>query len=158
MAKSKTLEEAYKECEYGGLFQDQEVISYDKIKTTLEISETNTTIAKQVAKGLDKKSLGWSVVYKLFYDALMEVADALVRLNKKKIPNHQCLFAYICTYYPELDLSWEFFEKIRTKRNGLNYYGTPIKYEEFKEVELQMFLYIKTLTEAVGSKLTKLKY
>ncbi|MBI5072192.1 hypothetical protein HZA99_00070 [Candidatus Woesearchaeota archaeon] len=42
--------------------------------------------------------------------------DALIRFDKKKIANHQCLFAFLCKIHPELELSWDFFEKIRTKR------------------------------------------
>lgn len=153
MAREKTLEEAYKECESGGLFQDQDLVGFDKIKTILKISQNNIEIADQVKKSLDKKDMGWNVIYKLYYDALMELAEALIRFEKKKIPNHQCLFAYLCTKHSEFDFSWDFFEKVRTKRNGINYYGKPVKYEDFKEVELQLNLYTKILKEKIEEKL-----
>ena len=118
MPKQKTLAQAYEECEVGGMFKDQELVEIDKINTIIQISQTNISVAEQIKKSLGKTSLEWSVVYKLYYDAINGLADALVRFDKKKIPNHQCLFAYLCFKFSELDLSWDFFELIRTKRNG----------------------------------------
>ena len=57
---------------------------------------------------------------------------------------------FICVF---LDFSWEFFEKVRTKRNGINYYGSPIIFDDWKEVELQFILYIKKLREEVEKRL-----
>ena len=58
-------------------------------------------------------------------------------------------------------LNWNltgiFFEKIRTKRNGINYYGTPIKQEDWKEVELQFELYIKKLKDELENKIKTTK-
>jgi len=69
--------------------------------------------------------------------------------------NHKCLFAYLCVKHPELELDWNFFEKIRTIRNGIHYYGIAISQKDWKEVELQMNLYIKLLKKAVEDKLKK---
>lgn len=44
-------------------------------------------------------------------------------------------------------------ERIRTKRNGINYYGTPVSFDDWKEVELQFNLYIKRLMEEIKNKL-----
>lgn len=70
-------------------------------------------------------------------------------LEKIKSDNHQCLFAYLCHHHPELELNWDFLEKIRTKRNGINYYGMPISFKDWKEIELQLKLYIKKLKEEI---------
>ena len=43
----------------------------------------------------------------------------------------------------------DFFEKIRTKRNGIQYYGTSVARDDWKEIEVQIFLYINTLKETV---------
>jgi len=109
--------------------------------------------ANIVKKSLPKQSNQWSSVYKLYYDALHELAESFLQFDKIKIDNHQCLFAYLCEKHPDSEFSWDFFEKVRTKRNGINYYGTPVAYEDWKEVEIQFNLYIKKLREEIRKKL-----
>jgi len=91
--------------------------------------------------------------YKLFYDVLHIVVEAYLCFDKVKSLNHQCLFAYLCEKHPELELSWDFFEKIRTKRNGINYYGQPVNSKDWKEIELQMGMYIKLIRKAIKEKI-----
>mgnify|MGYP001576935145 CR=1 FL=1 len=153
MPKQKTSEEAYKECNSKGEFKDQEIVNKDKVKTMLGIAKANIEAAETIKKKLDSKSPQWCAVYTLYYDALRELVEALVAFDKKKIFNHQCLFAYLCEKYKELDLDWNFFEKIRTKRNGINYYGVPVGFNDFREIELQLKLYIKTLEKAIKEKI-----
>ena len=50
-------------------------------------------------------------------------------------------------------LTLNVFEKARTKRNGINYYGIPAAYEDWKEVELQFNLYIKKLKKEILKRL-----
>jgi len=140
-----TQKEAFLKCKKEGRSFVVEYISEERIKATLAISESDLASANFLKINLDQKSIQWNTVYKLYYDALHELAEALLRFKKIKIDNHQCLFVYLCESYPNLDLSWEFFERVRTKRNGINYYGTPISFEDWREVEIQFNLYIKTL-------------
>ena len=42
---------------------------------------------------------------------------------------------------------------MRTKRNGINYYATPVSKEDFKEIKLQTEIYIKTLKRKIEEKL-----
>ena len=155
MPKQKTLQEAYQECSSNGQFRDQESVNKEKIKTMIKIANTNIDAAEIIREKIDNKSQQWCVIYTLYYEALRELADALILLDKKKIASHQCLFAYLCTNYQELELSWNFFEKIRTKRNGINYYGTLATFNDFKEIELQLKLYIKTLDKALKEHLSE---
>jgi hypothetical protein len=111
MPKQKTLEEAYCDCEAKGYFADLEIIDSKKIQSMLQLADTMYETAQDVKKNLDEKSPRWSVVYILHYDALRELADALILFNKKKIANHQCLFAFLCKEYIHLELSWEFSRK-----------------------------------------------
>ena len=127
----------------------------DKIKSTLAIAEGDVDSANILKKNIHKKSSQWNSIYKLYYDALHELVESFLRFEKVKIDNHQCLFAYICERHPELDFSWDFFEKARTKRNGINYYGTPVDFDDWKEVELQFNLCIKKLMEEIKKKLNR---
>lgn len=153
MPKQKKLEEVYQECNSQGQFKNQEVVNKEKVKTMLGIANANIEAAETIKKKIDSKSQQWCAVYTLYYDALRELVEALILFDRKKIFNHQCLFAYLCTEHQELELDWNFFEKIRTKRNGINYYGTPVKFDDFKEMELQLKLYIKTLEKAIREKI-----
>ena len=42
---------------------------------------------------------------------------------------------------------------MRTKRNGINYYGAPIDYNDWKEAKIQFILYTKKLKEEIEKKL-----
>lgn len=96
--------------------------------------------ANILRKNLQKSSSQWNSVYKLYYDALHELAESFLQFEKAKIDNHQCLFSYLCEKHPQLEFSWDFFEKVRTKRNGINYYGTPVDSDDWKDAELQFNL------------------
>jgi hypothetical protein len=153
MPEYLTQQEAFLKCKRDGRFNIREDIDLEKIKSTGIIAGADIDSADMIKKNLSKNSVQWSTVYKLYYDALHELAEAFLRFEKVKIDNHQCLFAYLCEKHPELDFSWEFLEKARTKRNGINYYGRPIDFEGWKEVEMQFIFYIKKLKEEIYSRI-----
>jgi len=153
MPKYLTQKEAFSKCKKEGRFIVTEEIDLEKIKSTLTIAEGDVESANSIKKNLQKESNQWNSVYKLYYDALHELVESFLRFEKIKIDNHQCLFSYLCEKHTELEFSWEFFEKVRTKRNGINYYGMPINQEDWKEVELQFGLYIKKLKEELKKKI-----
>jgi hypothetical protein len=153
MPEYLTQKEAFLKCKKEGRFIVTEEIDLEKIKSTLTIAEGDVESANILKKNLQKESNQWNSVYKLYYDALHELVESFLRFEKIKVDNHQCLFSYLCEKHAELEFSWEFFEKVRTKRNGINYYGTPIKQEDWKEVELQFGLYIKKLKEELKKKI-----
>ena len=93
-------------------------------------------------------------VYTLHYEAMRICAEAFLISDKIMSQNHQCLFAYLCMKHPELKLNWDFFEKIRTKRNGVNYYGEQVSHDEWKEAELQFTLYISALKKEINKRLS----
>ena len=157
MPKYLTQKEAFKKCEIEGKFIPQKDVDIDKIKAMAEISKSDLESGKELKKNLSKESMQWSSAYKLYYDALHELVDAFLSFDRIKSNNHQCLFAYLCEKNPELELDWDFFEKVRTKRNGINYYGTPVTQEDWKEIEIQMNLYIKILTVAVKKRINEFK-
>ena len=152
MPKYLTQQEAFSKCQQEGKFLILEEVDYAKIKTTLTIAKADITSANKIKENLPKQSDQWNSVYKLYYDALHELAESWLKLHITS-DNHQCLFAYLCEKYPELELNWEIFEKVRTKRNGINYYGTPISYNDWKEVEIPFNLYLKKLEEEIQKKI-----
>ena len=141
-------------CKKEGKFIVTEEIDKEKIKSILGIAESDIESANSIKKNIPKLSSQWNSVYKLYYDALHELTESFLRFEKVKIDSHQCLFAYLCERHPELEFSWDFFEKVRTKRNGINYYGTPAIFDDWKEVELQFGLYIEKLKESIKKKMS----
>lgn len=153
MPKYLTQIEAFTKCKSEGRFGVIEDVDLVKIGFMVDIAEGDVDSANSIKKNIPKKSNQWNSVYKLYYDAMHELAEAFLRFDKIKIDNHQCLFAYLCEKHPELDFSWDFFEKARTRRNGIHYYGAPIDFEAWKEVDIQFNLYIKKLKDEIKNKL-----
>ena len=157
MPKYLTQEQAFEKCEIEGRFKPLKEIDLEKIKSTVNIAEGDFAAGKVLKKNLPKESNQWNGVLKLHYDSLHELVDIFLRFDKIKSENHQCLFAYLCEKHPELELDWDFLEKIRTKRNGINYYGIPINQEDWKEMGFTIELCIRTLKKAVEKKINELE-
>ena len=153
LTRNLTLKEAFDKCNTEGHLIVLANIDVLKIKSTLKVANADINGANSLKEKAPKESYGWNTIYKLCYDALHELVEAFLRFDKIKSDNHQCLFADLCERHPELELSWEFFEKIRTKRNGIIYYGTLVSYKDWKEVELQMNLYINIFKKQIEEKL-----
>lgn len=153
MPEYLTQKEAFLKCKREGAFIVTEEVDLEKIKSTLIIAEGDVESATILKKNIPQQSNQWNSVYKLYYDALHELAESFLRFEKIKADNHQCLFAYLCEKHPEMEFSWEFFENVRTRRNGINYYSTPVTYQNWKEVEIQFNLYINKLKEEIRKKI-----
>ena len=155
MLKDRSLSKMYDVCSAEGSFIPIQKDDLKKIKTMLSIAIVDYESVKVWKNGADKKGNQWNAIYKLYYDILHQLIEAYVRLDKVKARVHECLFAYICFKHPELELSWDFFEKIRTKRNGSLYYGSLINYSDWKEIEFQMELYVGVFIKELKGKVEK---
>lgn len=150
MPKEHTIEETYDKCTREGNIILQDRIDINKIKSMINIANDDLESVKSLLKN---KELKYGSIYKLYYAVIHQLTEALLLFDKIKSYNHQCLFSYLCTKHPELDLDWNFFEKIRTKRNGVEYYGNQIEEKDWKEIKLQIELYIKILTKTLENKI-----
>jgi len=153
MRKFKTKEEAYGSCTDEGYFRKISYINKQKIRALLKNITTNINSAKKLAQSLPEKDEGWMNVYTMHYEAVRIGAEALLIFDKNMSQNHQCLFAGLCVKHPELNFDWDFFEKIRTKRNGVNYYGEQVSYDEWKTAESEFKLTISILKKEIEKKL-----
>lgn len=98
---------------------------------------------------LKQKTINWRIIYTLHYDILRSLCEALIQSDGMKVSNHQETFAYVCIKHPQLEFDWNFFEKIRTARNRNKYEGKDIFKNDWKEIDIQMKLYIDTLIKSV---------
>lgn len=154
MRKSKTMEESYKSCQSGGFFRNLRFVNKERVRSLAANADTNINSAKKLAETLSKDDQGWMNVYTMHYEAVRICIEALMIFDKIVSTNHECLFSYLCIKKPELNPNWDFFEKIRTKRNGVNYYGERVTYDEWKEAEPQFKLFISKLKEEIEKKLS----
>ncbi len=148
MRPFKDDEEVYAWCLSEGNLIPQIEINLGRVKSNLSIAQENLESAKD---SILKKR--WNTAYKLYYDVIHQLVESLLIFDKVKSTSHQCLYASLCVKHPELELSWDFFEKIRTKRNGMNYYGAPVQEKDWKEVGLPFELYINLLTKEIKNRL-----
>ena len=151
MPKEKTPEEVYDELATQGLYEEAH---FDKDE--VEKVKGITIEDYEFGKGLRKmKTPNWRVIFNIHYDVLRELCDQLMRSKKQKTSNHQGLFAFIILHFPDLEMDWNFFEKIRTVRNQNKYKGADIGKETWKEIEAQMDIYISTVSKVLEVKLRR---
>jgi len=152
MQRKKSLEEVYDECVRSGFFQSKELLDVDKTNDNLKIPENDFNGGYSLI--LEKN---WGSAYKLFYDSLHILVETFLMFDSIKSTSHQCLFAYLCFKHSELELDWNFFERIRMRRNGINYYGRLITENDWAEDKLGFELYISLLKKEVLKKLKDYK-
>lgn len=155
MQKPKTAEQVYESCLAEGGINEIRETNKDKVKSLIENAQVILNSAQIVIKSINEQAKEWMSVYTSYYEALRIYTEALLIFDRVDIPNHQCLFAYLCVKHSNLELDWNFFERVRTKRNGVNYYGDKISYKDWKAVELQFNLYISVLKKEIEKKLQK---
>ena len=154
MPKFKTKEEAYESCAAEGYLRNLSHVNKERVRSLIVNADTNIDSAKMLAQSLTKEDRQWMSVYTLHYEAIRIYVEAFLMFEKTMSQNHQCLFAYLCVKHSELGFDWNFFEKIRTKRNGINYYGEQVSYDDWKIVEPQFNLYVSVLKEEIEKRLS----
>lgn len=149
MIKKHTLEETYDKCVSEGQILQIEELNLEKAETVLSHTRNEFEFLTSSLLKSGKEMPSWNFIYRNYYDIFHELCEALLRLEKIKARTHQALFAYLCTKHPELELNWDFLERIRTKRNGMMYYFESVNYNDWKEVEFQIKLYISSMNKEV---------
>lgn len=157
MYKERTQKNIYESCEEEGSFIPLVKIDLEKIQSMLKTVSADLKSSKNWIKNAKKENEEWNAIFKINYDCLHILAEAFVIFDKFKIKTHECLFTYLCEKHSELEFDWNFFEKIRTKRNGSLYYGRLITYKDWEEIQLQLDLYINMLRKEIENKLKEFK-
>ncbi len=157
MREEKTQSNIYAACSKEGSFVPLAKIDIDQINAMLVVALDDYETVEEWRKKVPKESKQWNAIYKLAYDVLHTLSESFLAFDKIKARTHECVFAYLCEKHPELELDWNFFEKIRTVRNRSMYYGESISYQHWKAVELQISLYINVLKKTIGNNLLKIK-
>jgi len=153
MLREKTLTGTFAACSNEGSFTPLAKIDADQVRAMLTVALADLDTLNELRKKAPETSKQWNAIYKLAYDVLHTISESFLVFDKTKARTHECVFAYLCEKHPELEFDWSFFEKVRTVRNRSLYYGEAASYKHWKEVELQMNLYINTLKKAIETQL-----
>ena len=148
----KNLQEINDDCHRKGMLVSLKSVDVKKINSMLKIAEEDKQLIIDAKK---RNSINSS--FKLYYNVIHTLTEALVRFDKVISSNHQCLFAYLCSNHEYLDFDWNFFEIVRMIRNGLCYDGIPVKENDWKNIEFQFNLYINTLKKEIEKRLEQYK-
>lgn len=152
MAKEKTPWQVFEELSKKGEYEEAH-IDKDEIDSILRMAIEDYEYGKSLRK---LKGQNWRVIFNVHYDVIRELCGLLMRFKRQKTSNHQGLFAFIILNFPELELDWGFFEKIRGIRNRNKYVGMDITKESWKDVELQADLYISVINKLIEGNLKKI--
>ena len=154
MPKPKSFDEVYDRCVADGHLNRLETLNSDKPLQLLRNADSFSESLAKITQGLPKESGQWMTVFTLNYNILHLYAEALLLFDKVSSLNHICLFSALCVKHEELDLNWDFFQKIRTMRNGVHYYGKMVTYQDWKNVEIEFKLTLSLLRKEVEKRLT----
>ncbi|MBI4146509.1 hypothetical protein HY489_04180 [Candidatus Woesearchaeota archaeon] len=152
MREDRSLAGVFKGCTNEGSFSPLAKIDTDQVRAMFDVALADFGTVKEWSKKAARESGQWNAIYKLAYDVLHTLSEAFLVFDKIKARTHECVFAYLCEKHPEFEFDWNFFEKVRTVRNRSIYYGEPASYAHWKEIDLQINLYIKTLEKAVETR------
>ncbi len=93
---------------------------------------------------IDKVNI--SAYVSLAYDSLREILEAICISLGYKVSNHICLGELLKTLIKDFDFNE--FDRMRYVRNGINYYGTKVDFEQGKEIIRKMFEMKKKLNNS----------
>ena len=105
----------------------------DLIKSLIEMSNIKEN-AVQTAKVTETNI---SAYVSLAYDALRELLEAFCILKGYKVLSHLCIGELLKDLIDKFD--YEEFDRMRYIRNGINYYGQNIEFEQGKEIINKIF-------------------
>src|SRR3989344_394910 len=149
MPKERTPEEVYEDLSIKGLYEEAN-LDKDEVTKIKNIAIEDYEFGKRLR---EIKEPNYRVLFNINYDVLRELCDQLMRFKEQKISNHQGIFAFIILNFLELELDWNFFEKIRNLRNKNKYQGTDITKEKWAEVSLQVDIYISAIKKEIDKRL-----
>jgi len=147
------LEETYEICISSGNIREK-LPDIELIKSMKQVAEKGLEFIKGKSKEILKDSTDWTFVFRDYYESLRALIEAYLLFDGIEAESHQCKNAFICVRHPELELDWEFLETARLKRNGINYRGQLLKYDDWKSLNLKFDLHICVLKKEIDKMLT----
>jgi uncharacterized protein (UPF0332 family) len=151
----KTQHGVWAVCDQEGKYVPLLKIEVAQARSMHDLAMADWETALVLEKNAPRESMQWNAVFKLAYDGLHALAESLLLLYKVKAKTHECVFAYLCEKHADLRFDWNFLEQLRILRNRSVYYGSPVSFDQWKAVQLQLKLCVKALSKAVQEKLNE---
>lgn len=136
------------DCKRKGFIKETKV-TVSRIHSLLQMADSKEIAVKSAVI----TDVTISAYVSLAYDSLRESLEALCILFGYKVSNHICIGELVKTLIP----SFQFhdFDRLRFIRNGINYYGEKVMFEQGKELIVKTFQMKKEIADFVLSKLPK---
>jgi len=130
------LEDCYKKG-----FIKKTKINNELIKSLIEMSD----IKEKTINSAKIDSVNISAYLSMAYDSLREVLEAFCISKSYKVTSHLCLGELLKSLVSDFDFNS--FDRFRYVRNGINYYGTKIDFEQGKKIINKIFNMKKYILE-----------
>jgi len=132
--------------------------------TLIQTGEKDTNKAEELLKLAEHKQNFWkeanleekypSLYIEGHYEIIKELATAILCTEGWKSDNHDCLFQYL-KEKQNLELDYNYITELRKLRNKINYYGTKINPQTWKQNKLKIQITINTLKKHIQNTVTK---
>ena len=129
-----------KECFEKGFIKKTKV-NQSLIKSLVEMANIKEIAVKSA--NIDEVNI--SVYVSLAYDSLREILDSLCISKGYKVLSHLCTGELLKSIIEDFDFNQ--FDRLRYIRNGINYYGEKVDFEQGKEIIKKIFLMKKKILE-----------
>ncbi len=83
------------------------------------------------------------------YEIIKELCTAVLALDGWKALDHECLFAYIKSKKDDLEVDFNYILELKDTRNAIDYRGTRVSHEIWKNNELKITVTINALKEYI---------
>jgi hypothetical protein len=110
------------------------------IKSVLESSSDKYYSSKLIKP--HKRTFSSIII--LLYDSLRELLEAFALNKGYKIYNHECFSCFLDEIVNEREMA-ELFNRIRQIRNGLNYYGRRLSYDDFISIRKDIVFLLRDI-------------
>lgn len=129
-----------KDCYKKGLIRKTK-ISNELIASLVEMSN----IKEMTVNTSEINEMNISAYVSMAYDSLRELLEAICISCGYKVSSHVCLGELLRTLISDFDFTE--FDRLRYVRNGINYYGRKVDFEQGNEIIKKIFVMKKKLLE-----------
>ena len=134
------------ECKQQGFIRHAQPNTH-KAKSLMEISD----IKEKTIHSAEFNDENVNAYLPLAYDSLREMLEALCLIFGYNVTNHICLGELVKDLIKNFD--YLSFDRFRYVRNGINYYGKKIGFEDGKEIIRKIFEMRKVIKKEVNARI-----
>jgi len=120
------------ECQRKGQIK-RTIVNEELIRSLIEISSANETAVKTA----NITNVTISTYVSTSYDSLREILEAICISRGYKVLSHVCLGEILRDLLENFD--YNAFDRFRYIRNGINYYGVKVEFDQGKQVIKKIF-------------------